>query len=460
MRAARVIFAALAVLRARVAHPPSTNPFCGLVTERNTVEVPLFCENGVIDSVTALFGTPAGACPGPFSAGACNDAAFPALATAACVGKRNCTLTTAGRPDPCGGVVKTVAAVAHCSLPPGGWAPPPPPPPTCALSGVCPPPTWAPTWNLTQSSVIQPSSASWFEPKHAWGLISLDWSVNRATWFRGNNRSNTTCEATSIENCRRLKAAGLAHRCFIYHNMELALEWLESQRAVMYDADKADYFLQYGWVNGQAHGNGTVYNEGRAEGDQFFWNYLNSKAADFFVSSVTASIADAAVDGTFTDDVDGLPAEHPAAQGRIGMSDDDLSALRFATQSTSQRLIDTLIAAGKYNWQAFGSHDTSVSARLGAGAGISPASCASDMRTLCNATAQAQPLLMKMASPGPDVNQTVAAFLIARPPYAYLGVRSLRSVPSAPATAPLTNPNTPTRAPRDSTPTVGVGERR
>lgn len=145
------------------------------------------------------------------------------------------------------------------------------------------------------------------------------------------------------------------------------------------------------------------------------------------MSSVTASIADAAVDGTFTDDVDGLPAEHPAAQGRIGMSDDDLSALRFATQSTSQRLIDTLIAAGKYNWQAFGSHDTSVSARLGAGAGISPASCASDMRTLCNATAQAQPLLMKMASPGPDVNQTVAAFLIARPPYAYLGVRSPRA---------------------------------
>ena len=51
---------------------------------------------------------------------------------------------------------------------------------------------------------------------------------------------------------------------------ELALEWLESQRAIMYDASKADYFLQYGWQNGAAHGNGTIYNEGRAEGDQFF----------------------------------------------------------------------------------------------------------------------------------------------------------------------------------------------
>ena len=52
--------------------------------------------------------------------------------------------------------------------------------------------------------------------------------------------------------------------------MGLSLEWLESQRAVMYDTTKATWFLQYGWVNGAAHGNGTVYNEGRNEGDQFF----------------------------------------------------------------------------------------------------------------------------------------------------------------------------------------------
>ena len=130
-------------------------------------------------------------------------------------------------------------------------------------------------------------------------------------------------------------------------NMELALEWLESQRAVMYDPTKTDYFLQYHFSG--ASGNGTIYNEARNEGDQFFWNYLNPEAASYFVSSVTASIADDAVDGTFTDDVDGLPAEHAAAPGRMNMSDADLAALRFATQTTSQTLINTLIAAGKYN---------------------------------------------------------------------------------------------------------------
>jgi hypothetical protein len=45
-------------------------------------------------------------------------------------------------------------------------------------------------------------------------LISLDWSVANKIWFTGNTK-NTTCEATSITNCRMLKAAGLAHRCFI-----------------------------------------------------------------------------------------------------------------------------------------------------------------------------------------------------------------------------------------------------
>ncbi len=91
--------------------------------------------------------------------------------------------------------------------------------------------------------------------------------------------------------------------------MELALEWLESQRAVMYDADKVDWFLQYKWTG--TSGNGTIYGEPRGEGDQNFWNYMNPAAADYYVSSVTGVLVDSdgSADGTFTDDVDGLPAE-------------------------------------------------------------------------------------------------------------------------------------------------------
>jgi len=119
-----------------------------------------------------------------------------------------------------------------------------------------------------------------------------------------NGRNHTNCEAVSTEGCRRLKASGKAKKCFIYHNMELgknsaivrgpmripsaelicsfvlvrykvvshadlahsfrfypppppivllaflssilaALEWEGSQRKVMYDPTKADFFLQY-----------------------------------------------------------------------------------------------------------------------------------------------------------------------------------------------------------------------
>lgn len=98
-----------------------------------------------------------------------------------------------------------------------------------------------------------------------WGLISLDWSVARSIWYgNGSNpkpgRNHTNCEEVSTTGCRKLKAAGLAAKCFIYHNMELALEWEESQRKVMYDPSKADYFLQY--TDGKGNKNGTIYNEG------------------------------------------------------------------------------------------------------------------------------------------------------------------------------------------------------
>lgn len=45
-------------------------------------------------------------------------------------------------------------------------------------------------------------------------------SVARSIWMK-NGRNHTNNEAVSTEGCRRLKAAGKASRCFIYHNMEL-----------------------------------------------------------------------------------------------------------------------------------------------------------------------------------------------------------------------------------------------
>ncbi len=98
--------------------------------------------------------------------------------------------------------------------------------PTCALNGTaCPPPNWAPNWNLTTSTICQPGGANYFVPpaNQPWGLVSLDWSVAESIWLQPN-RMNSTCEATSVEGCRKIVAANPGSRCFIYHNMELALQ--------------------------------------------------------------------------------------------------------------------------------------------------------------------------------------------------------------------------------------------
>lgn len=246
-------------------------------------------------------------------------------------------------------------------------------------------------------------------PNHTWGLISLDWSVARAIWFK-NGKNKTNNEAVSTKGCQMLKAAGKASKCFIYHNMELALEWEESQRKVMYNPATADYFLQY--TDGKGNKNGTIYQEDITYGDQFFWDFTNPAAADYFVTSVVASLSDPAVDGTFTDDVGGLPQEHETVMKKINMDQPQLKALQAATAATHTKLVSALIAAGKYNWQAFGGGD-------GTGPGISKSTCKHFMQTFCDPSKQNDPMMMSMGAGDP--RQSVAAFLITRPPIAFLG---------------------------------------
>ena len=395
-------------------HPPAANPFCGVSTARGGETLTLACENGVIDVLPfAAYGTPSiGPCPNFTHSPACDDTQFPGYAASTCVGQAACTLV-APAADPCPGTIKSIAAVAHCSLPPGGYVPLPSP--SCALNGQpCPPPTWAPEWNLTLSTIINPESDDFFAPVHPWGLVALDWTCAHNEWWSGNV-TNSTCEATSVEGCRRLKAAGLAARCFIYHNNELALQWLESQRVLLDDPTQAGLFLQYRNTQGGPP-NGTVYLEMYREKYDFgamgFWDFTQSAATAAFISSVIESIADPAVDGTYLDDPIGVPQEHPLAQAATNMSDAQLEELQFATQQAGMSLIEQLVATGKYVWAAFGNQD-------GVEQGPSRESCVAWMRSHCEPAMQGAPMAMQFNKG--EANISVAAFLIVRPPYGWLG---------------------------------------
>ena len=65
-------------------YPPASSPFCGI--ENAGLGLKLLCANGVIESVTAVYGLPT-ACPAPSTGGKCNDSGFQAYATQECVGK-------------------------------------------------------------------------------------------------------------------------------------------------------------------------------------------------------------------------------------------------------------------------------------------------------------------------------------------------------------------------------------
>ena len=77
--------------------------------------------------------------------------------------------------------------------------------------------------------------------------------------------------------------------------MELALQALESQRLVMYDPTKQHYFLQF--TDGNGNKNGTIYNEPGGPGDQYFWDYREPEAADYYINSVLNTTMGPYVDG-------------------------------------------------------------------------------------------------------------------------------------------------------------------
>jgi hypothetical protein len=109
-----------------------------------------------------------------------------------------------------------------------------------------------------------------------------------------------------------------------------------------------------------------------------------------------------------------MPAEHHNAPAGCGLSPEQLQDLRYATQEASSELIQAATLAGKYNWQAFGAGD-------GVNGGLGSGSCLAWMQAQCDPAMQGRPMMLAMDNDPANANQTVAAFLISRPPHAYLG---------------------------------------
>ena len=94
----------------------SSSSNCGTSSE-NGPTLHLVCTNGVFTNVTfASFGTPSGSCPGPFHAGSCNAADSVAIVSAACLGKKSCSISPTNdffNGDPCVNTLKSLSVLMN-----------------------------------------------------------------------------------------------------------------------------------------------------------------------------------------------------------------------------------------------------------------------------------------------------------------------------------------------------------
>ena len=116
------------------------------------------------------------------------------------------------------------------------------------------------------------------------------------------------------------------------------------------------------------------------------------------------------VDGTFLDDVTGIPAEHDDAPRRMNLSPAQVAELQNATNAFVQAAIETLASSGKYIWQAFAAQD-------GVWGGPTASTCTAFMARVCAPQWQNVPWALQWDG----TNQTLAAFLIGRGEVAYIG---------------------------------------
>jgi len=276
---------------------------------------------------------------------------------------------------------------------------------------TCPPPRWKPVWDLAASTFMQPCNHSgYFDPSFAakYGLVSFDWNNAKDLWI-AYPRDQRKCEEMLVEQAKMVKELNPATRIFVYRNLELSLEWLSSERAIMYNNATVDWFLR--WKNG------SIYQIDILAGDEFFWNFSNGNAVDYFIETVSLGsngLGSKWVDGVFTDDSDGTFQEHKQAVKDLKLSHEEIDALEDANNQMYDKLIARLVEAGGYNYQAFHSGDSAEVILEEPGV-----NCTQWMRRWC---AEDHDIPMLVEQPVSRLtNSTIAGFLIARGPHWWIG---------------------------------------
>ena len=106
-------------------------------------------------------------------------------------------------------------------------------------------PPWAPTYNLSLSSLtMQCNGSGWSSPQRGaqFGVISYDWSNAKAAWAAAKPMD---CEERLARQAKLTKSENEASKVFVYRNIVKALPWFSSVRKILDDPAYAGFFLRF-----------------------------------------------------------------------------------------------------------------------------------------------------------------------------------------------------------------------
>jgi len=336
------------------------------------------------------------------------------------------------------------------------------------------------SWLMNASTIIMPCNNTGFtDPAvtKGWSIVDFDWSNGKGTgaadgWAKHKPMDD---EELLYKQVQMTAAATKGTTVWVYRNTVYGYPWYTDVRLTLEDPAYAPWFFAFKpkgpWTSskcdaaqpslcsdlyhsqeqspGFPHGDGDCAAPGCDCGDGvpcgfYIWNHSSTAVVkgqtfqQWFIHSYMLNTVGSSplVSGFFWDDVWNPQCNihdqvHNTCED-MGLTTADLTQLTKDYLKNMQALRAAVLAAGKFVWQMLwtGGSDSSIGSTCPKPQ-VQQASCAANLRALCNATSAAQTRAMMYAfSPGgcnsasvtlPMFKQDLANFLLTRGPYSYLG---------------------------------------
>ena len=326
-------------------------------------------------------------------------------------------------------------------------------------------PTWPATWVLQDSTIVQPCNTSgYLDDAYAqFGVVSVDWSNAKQLWVV----PPMSTEQMHVEQAARLKAVRPGVRVFGYRNIVKALPWFSAVRAAMDDPAYSGFFLRFapnqtyhvpqcdknydppkctpfyhdeeqtpGYPSGDGNCPAPACDCGVHPCGEYLFDHRNgTMLQDWIVNELLGPslVGNSNISGAYLDDewynttmywgCSATPVGGATEEDGSCLADMGLQTQAFTTEmtdawcATRHRAMEAARLSGGWFWQMFSLFSTPAQAQ-----------CAAVLRPLCAAGASSavyNATTMHSLSGDhatlPNLMQDLAAFLLLRGPYAYLG---------------------------------------